>query len=91
MVHHLVSVLTTAQVQNIQALLDNAPLIDGKLSAGVLARNVKHNLEIDRQDSVYDQLNQIVMILSPTQQSFLVNISVFGASLRPGKISVNKW
>lgn len=42
-------------------MLTNAPFVDGKLSAGQLAKRVKHNQEVDSRAQQLEQLNNLVM------------------------------
>ncbi len=55
-------VLSAQQLDTINAWLDHAPFVDGKLSAGTVARQVKHNQEVDRSASdLLERLNEQVM------------------------------
>jgi PKHD-type hydroxylase len=46
----------------VRALLAEAPFVDGRLSAGGIARRVKRNLEVDRSAAeLLERLNQLVM------------------------------
>jgi len=42
-------------------MLTGAPFVDGKLSAGQVAKRVKHNQEVDRRARELEQLNNLVM------------------------------
>jgi PKHD-type hydroxylase len=42
-------------------MLAGAPFVDGKLSAGQVAKRVKHNQEVDRRARELEQLNNLVM------------------------------
>jgi PKHD-type hydroxylase len=42
-------------------MLARAPFVDGKLSAGQVARRIKHNQEVDRHAREIEQLNSLVM------------------------------
>ncbi|HHI92587.1 MAG TPA: Fe2+-dependent dioxygenase [Gammaproteobacteria bacterium] len=61
MLLHLKNILDTAKQHNIREMLNKAPFIDGKHSAGTAAKQVKNNLEM-RQDTQQAQyLDQLVM------------------------------
>ncbi len=54
--------LSTTQLKQVQDLLDKADFIDGKLSAGKVAKKIKNNQEINTNDKeLLNQLNNIVM------------------------------
>lgn len=53
--------LSSAQLQQVHALLEGAEFIDGRLSAGREAQRVKHNEELRADQQRVQQLNQIVM------------------------------
>ena len=55
------SVLDRDEVAVVQRLLAGASFVDGKLSAGAVARRVKNNLEMDRRSRELEQLNNLVM------------------------------
>lgn len=55
------NVLNNNQLKVIQTLLKNAEFVDGKLSAGKEAKQVKNNQELSQQSPLHDQLNQMVM------------------------------
>jgi PKHD-type hydroxylase len=55
------SVLTRDEVELAHRMLAGAPFVDGKLSAGQVARRVKQNMEVDRHARELDQLNGLVM------------------------------
>ncbi|HXZ46142.1 MAG TPA: hypothetical protein VEH02_05395, partial [Pseudolabrys sp.] len=55
------SVLTRDQLDAVRTLLTNAHFVDGKLSAGMAAKRVKHNEELDKQAQQMTILNNIVM------------------------------
>ena len=62
MLIHLKNVLGTGDIKHVHELLDQAQYVDGKLSAGKSAANVKNNLEVGSQESaLIEQLNQKVM------------------------------
>lgn len=64
--------LSDNQLARVQQLLANANFIDGKLSAGKVARQVKHNQELAQDDQLLTQLNNIVMqtlVQHPTFQN----------------------
>lgn len=55
------SIVGPAQLQEIKSLLDNAPFVDGKLSAGMAASRIKNNQEVDQKSEIFNQLNELVM------------------------------
>jgi len=54
-------VLSSNQLQQVRAMLKQGNFVDGRLSAGKKARQVKHNEELHANASQMDQLNQLVM------------------------------
>ena len=54
-------VLDGKQLQTVRQLLAHAPFVDGKLSAGLAAKRVKHNEEVAPDAAQLKQLNDIVM------------------------------
>lgn len=55
------SVLDRDEMAVVHRLLAGASFVDGKLSAGAVARRVKNNLEMDRRSRELEQLNNLVM------------------------------
>ena len=55
------SVLNSAQLDTVRALLSKANFVDGKLSAGMAAKKVKNNEEVASDAQEINQLNNIVM------------------------------
>jgi len=55
------SVLDRAELDVLRRMLASAPFVDGKLSAGQVAKRVKHNQEVDRHACELEQLNNLVM------------------------------
>ena len=55
------SVLTQDQLDAVRKMLATASFVDGKLSAGMAAKRVKHNEELDRNAKQMEILNNIVM------------------------------
>jgi len=56
------SVLSREELETVRRLLAGASFVDGKLSAGQVARRVKHNQEVDRHAlREMDALNNLVM------------------------------
>ncbi len=55
------SVLSAAQLSEVRDLLAKAEFIDGKLSAGKLAKKVKHNQEVAAHDPGLQRLNETVI------------------------------
>jgi PKHD-type hydroxylase len=66
------SVLDRDELSVVQRLLSGASFVDGKLSAGMVARRVKNNMELDRRSRELEQLNNLVMgklVQHPTYRS----------------------
>lgn len=61
MLIRLKNVLGPQQLAKVQALLSDAHFVDGKLSAGTVAAQVKHNQELAAADPNIQALNEIVM------------------------------
>ncbi len=55
------SLLSHEQLQTVQGLLVRGHFVDGKLSAGIAAKRVKYNEELEQGSSELEQLNEIVM------------------------------
>jgi len=55
------SVLDRGELEVVRRMLTGAPFVDGKLSAGQVAKRVKHNQEVDRRARELEQLNNLVM------------------------------
>ncbi len=73
------NVLSKNQLQVIRKLLENAEFVDGKLSAGKEAEQVKNNLELSQQSPLHEQLNQMLMpslINHPEYQAFAFPLKV---------------
>ncbi len=73
------NVLTENQLQVIRKLLQNADFVDGKLSAGKEAKQVKNNLELAQQSPLHEQLNQMLMpslLNHPEYQAFAFPLKV---------------
>jgi len=54
-------VLDRSELSAVRRVLAGAPFVDGKLSAGQVAKRVKHNQEVDRRAHELEQLNNLVM------------------------------
>ncbi len=65
---------------DIQQLLSQAPFINGKLSAGMVATEVKNNLEMDNTSQHYNHLNELIM-------SRLVRHPIYRASCWPKRVA----
>ena len=61
MLLHIPGVLSAAQLSTVRRLLAAGRFVDGRLSAGLEARQVKHNEELASDAAMVQQLNQIVM------------------------------
>lgn len=57
----IANVLNAQQIAQVHTLLQQARFIDGKLSAGMTAKKVKHNEEAAQDTELHQQLNNIVM------------------------------
>ena len=55
------SVLDRSELDNVRRLLANAAFVDGKFSAGLAAKRVKNNQEVDRGARELEQLNNLLM------------------------------
>ena len=55
------SVLSATQLSEVRDLLAKAEFVDGKLSAGMLAKEVKHNQEVAAHDPNLQRLNETVI------------------------------
>ncbi|RMD71354.1 MAG: Fe2+-dependent dioxygenase [Gammaproteobacteria bacterium] len=54
-------VLDQKQLEKVRAIIARAPFVDGRLSAGLAARRVKHNEELAPGTRALEMLNDIVM------------------------------
>lgn len=57
-IDHLIS---AQNLTKIRQLLEDSPFVDGKLSAGKVARGVKNNEEMNPNSAHFQQLNELVM------------------------------
>ena len=55
------AVLDHSELEIVRRLLQKAPFVDGKLSAGQAARRIKNNQEVDRGARELEQLNNLIM------------------------------
>lgn len=65
------NVLGPKELSEVDGLLKQANFVDGKLSAGKIAAQVKNNQEVSRDDPALEQLNKVVMgnlLRHPTYQ-----------------------
>jgi len=74
------NVLSEQELTAVRGVLDKAPFVDGKLSAGMAAQRVKHNEEVDVRSQDVQQLNNLVM-------SRLVQHPVYRAAALPMKVA----
>ena len=74
------SVLNAATLEQVQALLETAHFVDGKLSAGDAASSVKNNQELSLQSPLHSQLNSLVM-------AELVKHPDYQAAVLPAKVA----
>ena len=61
MLIQLKNILGPNELNKIHELLTKATFVDGKLSAGKIAAQVKNNQEVARDDPVIEELNKLVM------------------------------
>ncbi|NNG13538.1 MAG: Fe2+-dependent dioxygenase [Gammaproteobacteria bacterium] len=73
-------VLNAQELKAVRGALDNAPFIDGKLSAGMAAQRVKNNEEVDVRSQDVQQLNNLVM-------TRLVQHPIYSAAALPMKVA----
>ena len=73
-------VLTSRELKAVRETLDNAPFVDGKLSAGAAAQRVKNNQEVDVRSQDVQQLNNLLM-------NHLVQHPVYRAAALPMKVA----
>lgn len=84
------AVLSANQLKLIKQLLDKGTFVDGKLSAGMAAKQVKNNEELANDTPEISQLNNIVMgnlVKHPVYQSAVLPIKIaapFYARYTPG-------
>lgn len=57
-IDHLISVQNLTRIKQ---LLEDSPFLDGKLSAGMIAKGVKNNEEMNPQSAHFKELNELVM------------------------------
>jgi len=74
------NILSKQELEHVRTALDNAPFIDGKLSAGSAAQRVKNNEEVDVRSQDVQQLNNLVM-------SRLVENPIYRAAALPMKVA----
>nr|CAA6816288.1 MAG: Iron-uptake factor PiuC [uncultured Thiotrichaceae bacterium] len=90
MLIHIKGVLDQARLQEVQSLLANAEFVDGKLSAGKEAGQVKHNEELSPNSPLRRRLDANVMsalIQHPEYKSAALPLKVataFYARYQPG-------
>lgn len=90
MLLQLKNVLTRDQVRGARELLAQATFRDGKISAGVVAARVKHNLEANREAKDIAQVDNLVMgalVCHPDYRSGALPLKVaapFYARYQPG-------
>ena len=77
-IHHLPGFLNAAMLQNVHQLLAAAPFIDGRTTATDAARVVKHNLQVDANDTkVIPQLQQLLGMALMNEQKFQTGFYAF--------------
>ncbi len=73
-------VLDAGQIRDVRAFLAKATFVDGKLSAGQSARQVKFNQELDAGTAQLEQLNQAVM-------GTLLHHPLYQAAVMPSRVA----
>lgn len=73
-------VLSPQQLTQVRNLLEKARFVDGKLSAGMAAKQVKNNEEAAQDAGLHQQLNQVVM-------GSLVKHSTFQLAVLPHRVA----
>ena len=82
MLLHIKNLLDAHRVNTVNRLLKDAPFVNGKLSAGKEAQQVKNNVELSAENQLNQQLNQIVMnrlVQHPDYQAVAFPLKVAGA------------
>ncbi len=74
------AVLDKAQLEQVQSLLKNGRFVDGRLSAGTRAKQVKQNEELQPAAAQMERLNSIVM-------SALVQHPIYQAAAMPVRVA----
>jgi len=77
-IDHLIS---AQNLTKIRQLLNESPFVDGKLSAGMVARGVKNNEEMNPHSEHFKELNELVM-------SNLVRHPTYKAAAWPKRVAV---
>jgi len=83
-------VLNAAQLESVRTLMSKARFVDGKLSAGMAAKQVKNNEELAADAQELNQLNKLVMgslVQHPLYQSGALPVRIavpFYARYSPG-------
>ncbi|MCW9023732.1 MAG: Fe2+-dependent dioxygenase [Gammaproteobacteria bacterium] len=90
MMLHIPAVLDQQRISFVRQILENANFVDGKLSAGMAAQQVKNNEELSADAKQIEQLNNVVMgslVQHPMYQNsaFPTRIAMpFYARYKPG-------
>ena len=71
MILHIPNVLSQEQIKECRNLLDNSDWIDGKLTAGFQAINVKSNLQLDENSEVLRYLRDVITQALNTNPLFI--------------------
>ena len=58
--HHLVQVLNSDELIQMEHLISEAAFVDGKSTATMAAKEVKNNLQIDPLDKAYTKIQQLI-------------------------------
>ncbi len=81
MLYRISGVLGRSQLERVAQLLAQARFVDGRLSAGMAAKRVKQNEELDPSSADMDTLNRVVM-------GSLVSHPEFKSAVLPHRVAV---
>jgi PKHD-type hydroxylase len=82
---HIPQLLTSAELITIDALIDKANFVDGKLTATLAAKDVKNNLQIEANSENLAEIQKIIN--AALAQSPLFNIAALPRSVYPFLVS----
>ncbi len=82
---HIPQLLTSAELITIDALIDKANFVDGKLTATLAAREVKNNLQIEANSENLAEIQKIIN--AALAQSPLFNIAALPKTVYPFLVS----
>ena len=79
--YQIIPVLDAAEVARVLRALEAHPFVDGKATAGGIARDVKQNLQAEREGDSLSALDQLV--ISALQRNEVLQAFAFPKRLRP--------